>query len=172
MKILVINGSPRKKSYSRILAEFAYEHAKSKYKDVEILDLGKDSIEAFRGPEETYNEQTKKIVDSMKNSDVFIICSPIYNGVFSAAIKNLFEHLNYKAFIGKTAGFILMASGKISYLQVQGQLTAMMSYFTIISNPKAVYASKDFFDEKMDLVDDSLKERIKNVVDSTVDLKK
>ena len=171
MKILIINGSPRKKSYTKILANFVYEYVKEKY-DTEFLDLGKEPIEPFRGFEEKYNEKTTNIVSSLKNFDIFIICSPVYNGLLSSAIKNLFEHVNYKELIGKTAGFILMAGGKISYLQVQGQLNALMNYFTIISNPKAIYVGKESFNDKMEVNDNDAKERIKIVIDSTINLKK
>jgi len=50
--------------------------------------------------------------------------------------------------------------------------TGTQNDFTIISNPKAVYAGREFFNEKMELIDNNIKERIKDVVDSSVSLKK
>jgi len=172
MKILIINGSPRKKGYSKALAEFVLNYAEEKKYDVELLDLSKDEVEPFKGYEGSYSEKTKEIVDSLENYDVFIICSPVYDGSFSSTLKNLFEHANFKKLIGRTAGFIIMAGGKISYVQVQGHLNSLMNYFTIISNPKAAHVGPKDFDEEMNLTDEKIIERIKEVVDETLEMKK
>ena len=171
MKILIINGSPRKKSYSRVLATFIYEYVKENHKDAELLDLGKNPIELFRG-EGDYNEQTKKVKDSLKDFDIFIICSPVYNGFFSSAIKNLFEFADPKELEGKVAGFVLMATGRISYLQVQSQLSSLMNYFSIISNPKAAHIDGAAFNENQEITDEDVKKRLKKLIDSTIDIKK
>lgn len=171
MKILIICGSPREKSYTRVLTDITFEYAKSKNYDVTYLDLGKTNIEKFRGLEEKYDKITNKAVNLVESSDIFIIGSPIYNGVFSSAIKNLFELVDYKSLEGKVAGFILMSEGTMSYLQVQGQLQALMNYFRVISNPKSVFAKADNFDENMKLIDEKIKERIERLVEETINLK-
>ncbi len=171
MKILVINGSPTKKGYTKILSEFAFNCIKEEH-ECTFLDLGKGEVETFRGFEEKYDEKSKKIINSLKDYDVFLICSPIYNAFFSAAIKNLFEHVNYKALGNKAAGFIIMAGGKKSYTGVQGQLTTLMSYFGIVSNPQSVFVGPEAFDKKMKINDGELKRRIDEMVQKTVDLAK
>lgn len=171
MKILVINGSPRKKSYSKVLSKFAFECINEKH-ECDFLDLSKGEVEIFRGFEEEYNEKSKKIITSLKDYDSFIICSPIYNGCFSSAIKNLFEFADYKVLGGKVAGFILMAGGKISFNGVQSQLNSLMNYFGIISNPKAVFVGPEAFGKKMNIKDKELKKRIDEMVQKIVDLVK
>jgi NAD(P)H-dependent FMN reductase len=171
MKILVICGSPRKKSYTRVLTEIAFEYAKSKNYDVTYLDLGKVKIENFRGLEEKYNKTTEDTIRLVENSDIFIIGSPVYNGVFSSAIKNLFEFVNYKSLEGRVAGFILMSGGTISHLQVQGQLQSLMNYFRVISNPRSVFVSTEDFDEKMNLKNKSIMDRIEKLLEETTKLK-
>jgi len=171
VKILVICGSPREKSYTRVLTKIAFDYAKSKNYDVTYLDLGKVKIEKFRGLEEKYDKMTEDIVKLVESSDIFIIGSPVYDGIFSSAIKNLFEFVNYKALEGKIAGFIIMAGGTISYLQVQGQLQALMNYFRVISNPKSVFVSTDDFDENMNLKNKEVEGRIEKLLEVTVDLK-
>lgn len=171
MKILVICGSPREKSYTRVLTKIAFDYAKSKNYDVTYLDLGKINIEKFRGLEEKYDKTTNDRVKLVENSDIFIIGSPVYDGVFSSAIKNLFEFVNYKTLEGKVAGLIIMAGGTISYLQVQGQLQALMNYFRVISNPKSVFVSTDDFDENMNLKNKEVEGRIEKLLEGTVDLK-
>jgi NAD(P)H-dependent FMN reductase len=171
VKILVICGSPREKSYTRVLTKIAFDYAKSKNYDVTYLDLGKINIEKFRGLEEKYDKTTNDRVKLVENSDIFIIGSPVYDGVFSSAIKNLFEFVNYKTLEGKVAGLIIMAGGTISYLQVQGQLQALMNYFRVISNPKSVFVSTDDFDENMNLKNKEVEGRIEKLLEGTVDLK-
>jgi len=107
-------------------------HIKKQKKDhqTDLLDLGLKPVDNFIGYDEPYSDYTKKIITSMASYDAYIICSPVYNGMISAPIKNLFEHLSNKGYEGKTASFILMAGGKISYLRVQDQLSGLMTYFS------------------------------------------
>ncbi len=171
MKILVINGGPRKKGYTNILAKFAHDCIKKEHECV-LLDLSKGEVDPFRGFEEKYSEKSKEITNSLKNYDVFLICSPVYNAFFSAAIKNLFEHADYKVLGGKAAGFLIMSGGKLSYTGVQGQLTNFMNYFGIVSNPRAVFLGPEAFDKKMNIKDKELNKRICEMVQKTVELAK
>lgn len=171
MNILVISGSRRKRAYSRVLAGLAHEYAGAKYGNAGLLDLAVAPLENFRGFEADYGEETRGIVAQVGEADIFIICSPIYNGLLSSGIKNLFEFVDYKALEGRVAGFALMASGKISYLQVQGQLQAMMNYFRVISNPRAAYVNQADFDEQLNLTNKAMETRMKRLVDETVALK-
>ena len=170
MKILIIAASPRKGSYTNRLAGFAYDYAKEKGADVDILDLEKTPLDPFRGYGEKYSKHTKDTIKAIKEKyQLLIIASPVYDSGFSSALKNIFEHSNYKELKGKVAGFIIMASGRISSLLVQSQLVAMMDYFGIFSNPKAVHAAiEDFTGEE--LTSEVIKERIKNLVDSSINM--
>jgi len=173
MKILVICGSLRKNSLTRVLTDLVYAYAQEKYPNaqVEYIDVGKYPIDNFRGYEEEYSPKTKEATDLVENSEVLIIGSPVYNGLLSSQIKNLFEHANYKATEGHVAGFICQSSGTISSLQVQGQLTALMTYFRIISNPRAVFSFRDkHIDRQGKLLDEKVPERIRQLVDETVAL--
>jgi len=169
MKILIVCGSLRKDSLTRVLTDFTYEYTKKNYENVEYLDLGKTRINNFEGFEAEYDEVTKTTVEKVESSDMFILGCPIYNGLLGSALKNLFEFVDYKALEGKAAGFILKSGSTISFLQVQGQLTAMMSYFRVLSNPRAVHAAdEDFEGTKLKTI--KIKDRIKRLIDETVKL--
>ena len=100
-----------------------------------------------------------------------IIGTPVYNGLLSSALKNLFEHINYKALEGHLAGFIIHSSGTISSLQVEGQLMALMTYFRVLSNPRAVFTSKSKdFDENGNLTDEAVTKRIHKLLDGTISM--
>ncbi len=173
MKILIICGSPRKNSLTRILTDLAYTYAKEKYStaQVEYLDLGKYPLDTFRGFEEEYSQETKNAITLVESSEVLIIGTPVYNGLLGSTLKNLFEHIDYKALRGKIAGFLVHGSGSISSLQVQGQLMALMTYFRVLSNPRAVFTSKERqFDNQGKLIDQTVIKRIYQLVEETVAL--
>jgi NAD(P)H-dependent FMN reductase len=170
MKILIVCGSLREESLTRVLTDIAYKYAKEKYDDVEYLDLRKTKINNFEGFEAEYDDATKKTVKLVEDSDVFILGSPVYNGLLSSGLKNLFEFVDYKSLEGKIAGFIIKSGSNISFLQVQGQLTALMAYFRVISNPRAVFVTDEDFDG-MELKNVKVEERIKRLVDETVKMK-
>jgi FMN reductase len=166
MKILIICGSLREQSQTRTLTGIAYEHAKKTHPDTEYLDLAKTRIANFQGFEAKYDKTTNKTIKQVQNADVLIIGSPIYNGLPASQIKNLFEHINYKALEGKTAALILKASSTISFLQVQSQLQALMNYFRVTTNPRAVFASDQDFNENK-LTNPQIKKRITQLINET-----
>jgi NAD(P)H-dependent FMN reductase len=173
MNILVICGSLRKKSYTRTLTNIVFDYCREKFAghQVDYLDLGSHALEQFRGFDENYGQETKAAIALVANADVFLIGTPVYNGLLSSGIKNLFEHINYKALDSKVAGFIIQSSGPISSLQVQGQLTALMTYFRVFSNPRAVFTYRDqHFDKAGNLIDETVKERLKRLAEETVGL--
>jgi len=172
MKILIICGSRRKDSLTRKLTGIAFEYAKEKYEDVEYIDLGKKDMEPFRGFGEKYDDETMNTIKLVESADVFIIGSPAYDALLSSGVKNLFEHVDYKVLEGKVAGFIVKSNNPGTHQQVRGHLVALMNYFNVLSNPRPVFSVDDDFDEKGNLKNEKIKERILNLVDSTVRLKK
>lgn len=64
-----------------------------------------------------------------------------------------------------------MASGRISCLQVQGQLQALMNRFRVISNPRAAYVSKADFDQELNLANKAVVTRMKRLIYETVEMK-
>ncbi len=172
MKILIICGSRRKDSLTRKLTDLAFEYAKGKYEDVSYIDLGKNGIEPFRGFEEKYSKETTDAVKLIESTDVFIIGSPVYDALLSSGVKNLFEHVNYKTIEKSVAGFIIKSNNAGSNQQVRGHLVALANYFNILSNPRPVFSVDEDFDEQGNLKNEKIKERVINLVDSTVKLKR
>ncbi len=173
MNILVICGSLRKKSYTRALTNIVFDYCREKFSEQQVncLDLGSHPVEQFRGFDEDYSQETKTAIALITNADAFLIGTPVYDGLLSSGIKNLFEHINYKALENKTAGFIIQSAGPISSLQVQGQLVALMTYFRVFSNPRAVFTYRDqHFDKEGNLIDETAKERLKRLAEETVAL--
>ncbi len=167
MKVVVISASPRKNANTQFAMKYVLEYTKTKNVDVKYINLSDGQVECYRGPVEEYNEATKNATKDIMDADVWLIGSPIYNSFFSSALKNLFEYVNYKKTEGKVAGMVIMASGNIGFIDVQTMITQLLSYFRVITNPKAVFLTVDSISENV-LSDDSGKERVREMVDGTL----
>jgi NAD(P)H-dependent FMN reductase len=165
--VVVISASPRKNANTQLAMKYVFEYTKSKDVDVKFINLSEGQIECYRGPEEEYNEATKNATKDILDADVWLIGSPIYNSFFSSALKNLFEYVNYKKTEGKVAGMMIMAAGNIGFIDVQTMITQLLSYFRVITNPKAVFLTVDSISNSV-LSDDSAKKRLNEMVDGTL----
>ena len=169
MKVVVISGSPRKNANTQIVMKYVFEYTKSKNQDTKLINLSEDQIEYYRGPDEEYNEATKTAVNDITYADVWLIGSPIYNSFFSSALKNLFEYINYKKTLGKVAGITILAAGNIGFINVQNLITQLLSYFRVITNPKAVFLTTESIDENS-VLDIDAQNRLKEMVDETLEI--
>lgn len=170
MKVVVISGSPRKNANTQILMKYVYDYTKSKNQDTKFINLSEGQIDCYRGPEEEYNDATKNAAQDIMDADVWLIGSPIYNSFFSSALKNLFEYVNYKETEGKVAGMAILAAGNIGFTDVQTLITQLLSYFRVITNPKAVFLTTESIIDS-DISDDG-KNRLREMVDETLKLAK
>ena len=167
MKVVVISGSPRKTANTQIMMKFVFDYTKSKNADTKFINLSDGGIDYFRGPGENYSQTTTQAAQDIMDADVWLIGTPIYNSFFSSALKNLFEYVNYKNIAGKTVGLAIMASGQINFTYVQTILTQLMSYFRVITNPKAVFMTVDQIKDNT-VTDENAKARLKELVDETL----
>ncbi|MEC7710972.1 MAG: NADPH-dependent FMN reductase [Thermoproteota archaeon] len=171
MKVVVISGSPRKNAKTQIMMRYVFEYTKSKNEDTRFVNLSEDGFDYYRGflNEVEYNEKTLQAAKDITDADVWLVGTPIYNSMFSAALKNLFEFVNYKQTAGKTAGLAILASGNIGFTDVQTLLTQLMSYFRVITNPNAVFATADTIEDGQ-IISEEVKSRLNELVDDTLAL--
>jgi len=167
-KIVIISGSPRKNGKTQVLMKFVSEHLKENNSDVKFINLAEGGIDYYTG-DGNHNETTKQAIKDITEADVWLVGTPIYNSFFSSALKNLFEYIDYRKTEGKTAGLIVLASGNIGFTDVQTLLTQLMSYFKVITNPKAVFVTADTI-ENGKIVNDDVKTRLQTLIDQTLDL--
>ncbi len=169
MKIVVISASPRKTANTQIIMKYVNEYTKSKNSDTKFINLSDGEIECYRGFDVEYNEATKNAAKDIMEADVWLIGSPIYNSLFSSALKNLFEYIDYKKTEGKVAGMVILAAGNIGFVDVQTIITQLLSYFRVITNPKAVYLTTEIFANN-EISDEGAKNRLKEMVDETLQI--
>jgi NAD(P)H-dependent FMN reductase len=169
MKVVVISGSPRKNANTQIIMKYVYDYTKSKNQDTKFINLSEGQVECYKGYDEEYNEFTKTAAKDIMEADVWLIGSPIYNSFFSSALKNLFEYIDYKKTAGKTAGIVILAAGNIGFVGVQTLITQLLSYFRVITNPKAVFLTTESVNGDS-VSDDDAQNRLKEMVDETLEI--
>ena len=173
MKVVVISGSPRKNANTEVMMKHVFEYTKQKNVDIKFINLSEGGFEYYRGflNQIDYNEKTLQAAQDITEADVWLIGTPIYNSMFSAALKNLFEFVNYKETAGKTAGLAILASGMIGFTDVQTLLTQLMSYFRVITNPSPVFMTADKIEDGK-INSDDVKSRLNELVDKTLSMAK
>ena len=173
MKVVIISGSPRKNANTEIMMKHVFEYTKQKNADTKFINLSEDGFEYYRGflNQVDYNEKTLQAARDITEADIWLGGTPIYNSMFSAALKNLFEFINYKETEGKTAGLAILGSGMIGFTDVQTLLTQLMSYFRVITNPTPVFMTADKIEDGR-ITSDDVKSRLNELVDKTLSMTK
>ena len=173
MKVVVLSGSPRKNGNTQIMMKHVLEYVNQKDVEVKFINLAEDGFESFKGGanEINYNDKTLQAAKDITEADVWLVGIPVYNSMFSAALKNIFEFISYKETEGKTAGLAIVAGGMISFGDVQTLFTQLMSYFRVITNPTAVYATGEAIEDGK-ISDEEVKSRLNEMVDKTLEIAK
>lgn len=123
-RILVINGSPRKKGNTAALLHEAVEGAESVGAQVEFIHLyelnfkGCSSCFACKRKDRKYNgkcimsDDITEILNKVKNNDALILGSPIYLGDITGGMRSFLERLIFPN-ISYDAGIASNFEGKI-----------------------------------------------------------
>jgi azobenzene reductase len=107
MKLVVINGTPRKFGKTRVVATYI-----AKQFDGELYDLATEGLPIYNG-EASQNEleavvRLRKLV---KDADGVVLCSPDYHNAMSGALKNAIDFLGSREFIHKPVALLAVAGG-------------------------------------------------------------
>ena len=172
MKVVVISASPRKIGKTQTIMRYVAENINvidtGPKGWVKFINLSEGGIDYYTG-DGNFSDATKQAIKNITEADVWIVGTPIYNSFFSSALKNLFEYIDYKKTAGKTAGLIVVASGNSGFTDVQTLLTQLMSYFNVITNPRAVFVTADTVkDDK--IINEDVKSRLEHLVLETLTL--
>ena len=173
MKVVVISASPRKIGKTQTIMKYVAEYMLDNDSgisplEVKFINLSEGGIDYYTG-DGNFSDATKEAIKNITEADVWIIGTPIYNSFFSSALKNLFEYIDYKKTAGKTAGLVIVASGNSGFADVQTLLTQLMSYFNVITNPRAVFVTADTVDNGK-IINEDVNSRLNQLVDETLGL--
>lgn len=141
--------------------------------ETELLDLSDYQIDFCDGrPLTEYSDDTQKVMDMIVSADALIIGTPIFQASLSGALKNLLDLVPSAALRGKVIGFAATGGTYQHFLVIENQLKPIAGYFRAYTAPDYVYAHRDHFNEKNEISDSSVLERIQQLATQVVHMSK
>ncbi|WP_223700899.1 NADPH-dependent FMN reductase [Sutcliffiella deserti] len=158
MKIVVINGSPRKSGRTGVASRFIQ---RSYHTD--LIDLSEGEIPLYNG--EAYQdelENVKMLREKVKGADAVLLLSPEYHSGMSGALKNAMDYLGSVQFHSKPVGLIAVAGGGKGGINALNNMRTVGRgvYANVI--PKQLVLDPHCFN----LENDTLNEESANLVDA------
>ncbi|MEZ4561429.1 MAG: NADPH-dependent FMN reductase [Thermomicrobiales bacterium] len=97
VRVLGIGGSMRAGSRSLSLLRHALRVAETAGAGVALGDVRQMALPMYDDdlPLEDYPTSLRSLLDSAREADAFVFCSPTYHGTLSGAVKNAFDCLNF-----------------------------------------------------------------------------
>lgn len=169
MNIEVIAGSPRQGSITERLAIHLKERVSKKapQQSVGLINMQEeklDFVQSVWSSLEKVPEEHKSLAQRMFAADAFIIVSPEYNGGYSPALKNLFDHFPkqlHKAFAIATG-----SDGALGGMRAAQQLLLLVPALFGVASPFLLPVP--LLDKKLatdgTLLDETLEGRIESFV--------
>ena len=174
MKITIIVGSLRKKSYNRRVAEFIKERYKDKL-DIEILLL--NNLPIFN--EDIEENPPKEVMDfkaKIKNSDGVIFSTPEYNHSIPGGLKNALDWCSRvdRVLAGKPTFILGSSSGSIGTARAQAEIRKVLNSpgiaaLNLPGNEFLIGNVQDKFDENENFIDERAIKKLDRVIDKYMD---
>lgn len=166
MHIEIISGSPRQNSTTSRLAVFLErELSESTDHQVGLIDLRDHVLPHVQDVYATAAEapaQHRLLAERMLSADAFIIVTPEYNGSYSPAMQNLFDHFPKRQ--RKVFGLATASPGSLGGLRAAMQLQQFVMALFGIASPHMLITP--FVDKKFDgegnLLDPSFQKNVDN----------
>ncbi|MGG1661969.1 NADPH-dependent FMN reductase [Brevibacillus sp. NRS-1366] len=141
--------------------------------EVEFLDLSEYDVQFCDGRDPaTYTGDTKKVIDIVSAADFYIIGTPIFQGSFTGALKNLFDLVHPQALRHKVMGFVATGGTYQHFLVIENQLKPIAGYFRAFVAPSYVYAHNDHFNKQNEIVDQEVLDRMTDLANEVVFMQK
>ncbi|MFZ3590804.1 NADPH-dependent FMN reductase [Bacillus sp. DJP31] len=107
MKVVIINGSPRKAGRTGIIARFI-----AKKYEMQLIDLSEGRLPLYNGEiEQDQLAAVKELRDTIKSADAVILTTPEYHNAMSGALKNALDYLGSQQFQHKPVALLAVAGG-------------------------------------------------------------
>lgn len=171
MKITLIAGSNRENATSTTLLRYMESLLKAKQISVEFIDLAKLELPIFSPDNWDFHPNSKHLVETVAESDSFILATPEYHGSISGTLKNALDYLNADVVAGKAVLSVSAAGGPLG-------ISSLMHLQTIVRNLHGVNCPKwisigngsNSFDSDGVPSYVDIKNRVQDVVHSFVEL--
>jgi NAD(P)H-dependent FMN reductase len=146
---LIISGSLRSESRSRVMAHFLTDCYQAEGIAPKLIDLRGLHLPFCDGEAAYDHSSVLSLSNTISEARVVIVATPIYNFDASAALKNLIE-LTGESWENKVVGFLCAAGGSASYMSIMSLANSLMLDFRCLIIPRIVYAtSPDFTDGRL-----------------------
>ena len=140
MKLLVFAGSTRQNSFNRRLARVAAGLARDAGAEATLLELSDFDIPMYNADLEARGTPSDvlRLKQLMWEHPAWIICSPEYNGSYTALLKNTIDWASspvrtdpawadgIKSFRGKVVGMLSASNGALGGLRSQSHLAPLL----------------------------------------------
>ena len=165
MNIEIISGSPRKDSLSHRVVLFLQKYLSEKTEhNVNVIDVRDWAFpllqqEVFSSVART-PEELKPLAKRMFEANAFIMVSPEYNGSYTPALKNLFDHFPKQ--MHKTFAIATASPGMMGGMRATQQMQLLINALFGIGSPHMLVTPMvdKRFDEEGNLTDQSFQKNI------------
>ncbi len=183
-KLLVFAGSTRLESFNRKLAGVTATLARASGAQVTHLELADFDIPMYNADLEARGTplDVMKLKQLMHEHPAWIICSPEYNGSYTALLKNTIDWASspvksdpawqdgFKSFTGKVVGVLSASPGTLGGLRSQSHLVPLLFNAQCWVAPKtfALGNAGDAFDAQDALINDLHRNHVQAVIDQVL----
>ena len=183
-KILIFAGSTRRASFNRQLAHAAAQLARASRAAVTLLELADLDIPMYNADIEANGTPPDviKLKQMMVDHPAWIICSPEYNGSYTALLKNTIDWASspvksdpawqdgFKPFAGKVVGLLSASPGAMGGLRSQSHLTPLLLNLQCWVAPKAFALGRatEAFDAAGNLTSEAHVKQVQAVIDQVL----
>ncbi len=184
MKILVFAGSTRQHSFNRRLARQAADMATAAGAETMLLELGDLNIPMYNADLEARGTPLDVLClkQLLWEHPAWIICSPEYNGSYTALLKNTLDwasspvagHATWSdgtlPFRGKVVGMLSASNGRLGGLRAQSHLAPLLLNLECWLAPRAYALSgaASAFDERGALLQEAHRAGVRGVVEQVL----
>lgn len=184
MKVLVFAGSTRQQSYNRKLARAVSAMARAQGAEVTHLELGSLDIPLYNADLEAQGTPPDviRLKEILYEHSAWIICSPEYNGSYTALLKNALDWASspvkddaswqqgLKPFAGKVVGLVAASPGALGGVRSLSHLAPLMLNLQCWVAPRqfALSQAAQAFDPDGQIKQDAQRNSIQAVIDQVV----
>jgi NAD(P)H-dependent FMN reductase len=169
MNIEIISGSPRKDSVTHRVVLFLQKYLQENSPhNISVIDVRDWDIDVLQ--QEIYRTadvapvRLKPLAQRMFAANAFILVTPEYNGSYTPALKNLFDHFPKQSH--KTFGIVTASPGALGGIRASQQLQLLINALFGIASPHMLITPH--VDKKFDTGGKLIDSSFQNNVDAFV----
>ena len=183
-KLLIFAGSTRTQSFNRRLARAAAEVATGLGAEVTLLELGTLDVPLYNADLEARGTPTDviRLKQLMLDHPGWVICSPEYNGSYTALLKNTLDWASspikgdpewsqgLRCFTGKVVGLLSASPGALGGLRSLGNLAPLLRNLQCWVAPQqfALGQAGNAFDADGQLIEEKHRQNVQTVVEQVL----